>query len=814
MTTNSQANEGLLLAERGNTIRFKQTGETMNEEAPLKLRSRRIFVLLNLFGLLMLVVSGSLTPKSMASPNVPDAFTMRVSTHADGTEGNNDSRTPAMTADGGFVAFTSSATNLTDVATNGNGHIFVKDMQSGVVSLASRSTAGVEGDNNSSDPAMAADGRYVAFESLAQNLVTNTVTLWNDVFVHDTEGLTTTLVSIASDGTPGNAISENPAISADGRHVAFQSMANLVGGDLSYLDVFVHDRDVDGDGVFDEPGEVATLRISQTAGGTPANAGSTDPAISADGRYIVFTSAADNLVLGDTNGTIDIFLYDRDADNDGIFDEPGEVDVVLISYGVDATPSNNFSLRPTISPDGSQVAFESWATNLVIGGTESRQHVYVRDRNVGMTYLVSQLSGGVEADDSSLYPALSEDGRFVAFESLAENLVAADTNTGRDIFVRDRDVDEDGVFDEVGEVATLRVSVDSSGNQMDAGQAQNSAISWDGDQVTFDSDASDLVLNDGNFDYDVFLHDREAIAPPPTGANLLVNMSGPDIVLDSTMVTYTVSVQNLGPELASEATMRTWRWIEGHVDVLFQGAYNPSQGECPFNEPCLFGDIASGDAATATVGLARSNASPRVYQGTVTVAVEASSSTSDPNPVNNTRSITTDFYNCSGANGCFLDEMVCFLFLFTPPLDSSLKGAEDFIPHLALYYHVRDEILTTPQGHYYTDLYYTHSDEATDLVFADANLWDLTLDGLFQWEANFSALVAGEGETAVITGSQIQAVEDFLDALSAAGSPELQQAIADERAKLPPFDTFIGMTMEEARGEFIGYSAYLPTITR
>ncbi|MCP4362247.1 MAG: hypothetical protein GY796_29930, partial [Chloroflexi bacterium] len=156
--------------------------------------------------------------------------------------------------------------------------------------------------------------------------------------------------------------------------------------------------------------------------------------------------------------------------------------------------------------------------------------------------------------------------------------------------------------------------------------------------------------------------------------------------------------------------------------------------------------------------------------------------------------------------------MVCFLFLFTPPLDASLKELEDYIPRLALYYHVRDEILTTSQGQYYTDLYYTHSDEVTDLVFADSALWDLALDTLFQWESNVAALVAGDGESAVITAAQIQAVEDFLDALSAAGSPTLQQAIAAERAKLPPFATFIGMTMADARGIIVGYEIYLPVL--
>ncbi|MGB5057741.1 MAG: hypothetical protein WBO48_03580 [Candidatus Promineifilaceae bacterium] len=200
----------------------------------------------------------------------------------------------------------------------------------------------------------------------------------------------------------------------------------------------------------------------------------------------------------------------------------------------------------------------------------------------------------------------------------------------------------------------------------------------------------------------------------------------------------------------------------------------------------------------------------QVYQGSVSVEVTAVSPNEDPNLTNNENIFTTHFYLCSAEDGCLLDDIVCFL--YTHPPVKTLARLTDFIPNLALYYHVRDEILTTPIGHAYTDLYYAHSDEMTDLVFADDNLWNLALDGLAQWEANFTALVAGDGDTDVITAPQMQAVDDFLNALSAAGSPALQQAIAAERAKLPPFDSFVGLTMEQARGSVVGYGVYLPMV--
>ncbi|MCA9959773.1 MAG: PD40 domain-containing protein [Anaerolineales bacterium] len=773
--------------------------------------SKKAVSIIGVFSLIALIIFLTQPAVGWSAPQQAEGVTMRISIGGDGTEANNHAFTPSMTANGDYVTFISGATNLHPDATNGMFQAFIKERQSGQIMLASVSGTGEAANNNVLNATIAANGRFVVFDSLATNLITGTVNNWIDVFVHDTQLLTTTQVSIAADGSPGNHTSQNPDISADGRYVVFQSNAsNLVSGDLSFVDVFVHDRDTDNDGLYDEPGNVNTILVSTAANGSPGNGPSTDPVISANGRFVVYTSSATNLVPNDTNDAADVFLYDRDADENGIYDEPGGIAVTLISIGADGSAANNISYAPAISPDGSQVAFESLANNLIPGGTmEFIHHVYARDWQAGVTTLISQSSDGAEANDGSSRSAFSGNGRFVAFESPADNLVPGDTNFGNDIFLRDRDVDQDGIFDEPGQVATIRLSVDSGGNQSD-GQASNAAISADGSLIAFDSDASDLVPGDTNFTSDVFLHDRQIA--PPTGADLSVTITGPGAVLGRG-ASYLVTVQNAGPETAVNATMS--RSITSN-DSTHWG--QPSQGTCFFSS-CEFGDIFAAGQITMTASGSVSENQGNVYIGSVNVYAHVSADTSDPNLTNNTASFATHFYNCAADNQCILDEVVCYLFKTFPPTPTSSSRNESqslvgqFIPQLALYYQVRDGILTTTAGSHYKDLYYTHSDELSDLLFADTTLWDTALATLAQWEPNLHALVNDEGETAVITAAQVQSMDDFLNALSAAGSPALQQTIANERANLPPLTTFVGMTMAEARGQIIGYTTYLPLVT-
>jgi archaellum component FlaF (FlaF/FlaG flagellin family) len=227
---------------------------------------------------------------------------------------------------------------------------------------------------------------------------------------------TTERVSVSSAEAEGNYRSNWSSVSADGRYVAFSSLAdNLVAGDTNgVVDVFVRDR-VTG----------ITDRVSVSGAGEQGNDWSNWPSISADGRYVAFMSTANNLVAGDTNGSWDVFVRDRVS---------GETERVNVSSaGAEANGPSGYSV---ISADGRYVAFMSDATNLVPGDTNGRADVFVRDRMAGETQRVSVSSAGVEADGRSDENSISADGRYVAFGSRASNLVPGDTNGTRDIFVR------------------------------------------------------------------------------------------------------------------------------------------------------------------------------------------------------------------------------------------------------------------------------------------------------------------------------------------------------------------------------------------
>ncbi len=282
------------------------------------------------------------------------------------------------------------------------------------------SSAEAEGNYRSNWSSVSADGRYVAFSSLADNLVAGDTNGVVDVFVRDRVTGITDRVSVSGAGEQGNDWSNWPSISADGRYVAFMSTANnLVAGDTNgSWDVFVRDR-VSGE----------TERVSVSSAEVEANGGSGGAvnllAISADGRYVAFLSEATNLVAGDTNGSNDVFVRDRVS---------GETERVNVSSaGAEANGPSGYSV---ISADGRYVAFMSDATNLVPGDTNGRADVFVRDRMAGETQRVSVSSAGVEADGRSDENSISADGRYVAFGSRASNLVPGDTNGTRDIFVR------------------------------------------------------------------------------------------------------------------------------------------------------------------------------------------------------------------------------------------------------------------------------------------------------------------------------------------------------------------------------------------
>ncbi len=405
--------------------------------------------------------------------------------------GNGDLISLAMAADGRIFAFASLASDLVVGDRNGVPDVFVYNAATGQINRASLSNDGEEANGPSFDPALSADGRYVAFASQADNLVLGDTNGRQDIFVRDLVTGLTERVSVASGGGQADGDSFYPALSADGRYVVFASDAsNLVVGDTNQSrDIFVHDR---------HTGQ--TRRVSVSSGGDQADRDATLPAISGDGRYVVFESLATNLVPDDRNNTSDIFLHDTVAGT-----------TVRISVAADGTEADGPSHLAAISADGRVIGFRSFATNLVEGDSNRTWDVFVVERETGWVERVSLASDGTQGNPSLVNPqleparpSLSADGRFVAFQSDADNLVPDDTNQVADVFVRDRQTNQ-----------TERVSVGNDGSQGQA-HAFRPAISGDGRYVAFLSRATGLLASSGSDVVIGFYRDRTAPSPTAT----------------------------------------------------------------------------------------------------------------------------------------------------------------------------------------------------------------------------------------------------------------------------------------------------------
>jgi Tol biopolymer transport system component len=400
--------------------------------------------------------------------------TTLASLASDGSEFTDPCITPSISADGRWVAFTK-IHYFTDSYWKSD--IFVRDRMLGTTELVSEALGGGPGNASSEAPAISADGRFVAFLSAASNLVAGDTNSADDVFLRDLATGGVERVSLGINGAQGDKDSGWPSISSDGRFVAFGSHAtNLVPGDTnSFSDVFVRDR-LAG----------STERSSQSSAGLQGNRWSENPSLSLDGRWVVFQSGATNLAGPDQNAQEDVFLRDRQLGT-----------TEMVSVGTSGSQGNGISHPGSVSADGRFVAFSSASSNFVRGDTNDALDVFVRDRSTQVTELVSFGSEGVPADSLSLNPKISADGRFVAFYGRASDLVAGDTNQWEDVFVRDRLTG-----------ACERASVDSQGVQANE-SSYLWAISPDARYVAFWSGATNLVPG-GTTGVDVFVRDRAA----------------------------------------------------------------------------------------------------------------------------------------------------------------------------------------------------------------------------------------------------------------------------------------------------------------
>jgi len=547
-----------------------------------------------------------------ASATHSSGLTERVSVDNDGNQLNAINFSPDISADGFRVLFDS-----------GDSAVLVRDRLEATTVRADVSSAGVPGNAPSGANGISADGRFVVFSGQASNLVpgdTNNCPFFTqfpgqclDVLVHDLQTGATERVSVASDGSQANERSAGASVSGDGRFVAFFSDAsNLVPGDTAGTrDAFVHDR-VTG----------VTELVSVASAGTRANGFSTPPRISANGRFVAFASFAANLVPGDTNGTLDVFVHDRVTGT-----------TERVSVASDGTQADGLSALPAISDDGRFVGFASDASNLVLGDTNGTRDVFMHDRLTGTTERVNVSSAGSEANAQSGFsvrggssaPDISADGRFVSFDSFASNLVLGDTNAKPDGFVRDRLTG-----------TTTRESVSSSGAEGNDGSS-STAINADGGAVAFVSLASNLVANDTNacsFFTNGHCPDIFVRGGPAVNADVrVVKSASPDPALIGRPLTYTVALANDGPFAATRVRLTDTL----PASVLFASAASTAGtcGEADGVVTCNLGTLASGAGATVTIVVRPTRL------GTITNTATATAPQTDPNQGNNTATVAT-----------------------------------------------------------------------------------------------------------------------------------------------------------------------------
>lgn len=451
------------------------------------------------------LVAGQIDPNGEPDVFLYDALndTVTLVSHTSGfpaRTGNADSARPSLSADGAWVAF---ATNATDLLATPQleCQVYLWERATGSVTLVSHAAASASqaGNDCSDGPALSANGGWVAFFSLATDLVTGQIDTngANDVFLYERA---TSLLRLASRSTAGPATAGNggtplvfgrghdaPAVSSDGRYVAFPSLAtNLVAGSDTNgaTDVFLLDR-VAG----------ATTLVSHAAGAaTTAATGASDaPLLSADGAWLAFSSLATNLVTAqaDANGGADVFLFSRAS---------GTSALVSHAAGLPATTTNAPAAEHALSSDGGWLAWSSAATNVVagVGDANGATDVFAQPRATGLSVLVSHAAGApaAAADAASGRPTLAGDGSALAFVSSASNLAAGQTDANGlgDVFFFDR------IHDTSTLVSHLPAPVTTPGNSV-SGPA---AVSGAGNHVVFASAATDLVPGDLAGPLDVF----------------------------------------------------------------------------------------------------------------------------------------------------------------------------------------------------------------------------------------------------------------------------------------------------------------------
>jgi Tol biopolymer transport system component len=415
-----------------------------------------------------------------------------VVTELDGDSDSVGGRSPSITPEGRFVAFAGAGDAVSDADNDGVVNVYVRDMQTGAFTLVSRAdgpdggpaVGSYELDGGSFLPSISADGRVVAFESTADNFSEIDDDSMKNLFVRDLTSGTTTLVNRADgvNGAAADAPSDLGSISADGRFVAFSSEADNLTPERA-PGVFVRDLQLG-----------TTTLVSRATGVDGAPAGGVAAAISANGRFAVFSSSSDHLSQSDDDDRSDVFARDLWSNT---------TTLVSRANGLGGAAANDDSTFSAISRDGRFVAFQSDASNLSVADDDAVPDVFVRDLKLGTTKLVSRADGiiGAAAHGDSILPSISDNGRFVAFQSSASGLSPIADHPGIDVFVRDV---------ELGTTTLVNQANGVAGN----GEALRSFdIAGGGRFVAFMSRATNLSPADDDPLFDLYRFDYTGMLP-------------------------------------------------------------------------------------------------------------------------------------------------------------------------------------------------------------------------------------------------------------------------------------------------------------
>ncbi|PTQ87907.1 beta strand repeat-containing protein, partial [Agitococcus lubricus] len=352
-----------------------------------------------------------------------------VSRDASGNQANGASQNATFSADGTKIIFTSTANNLVAGDTNNVADIFIKDLVTGVVSCVSRDASGNQANGASQNATFSVDGTKVIFTSTANNLVSGDTNSASDIFVKDLQTGIVTRLTTNSQGIQADGDTYEYNLSADGKKITFSSYAsNLINGDTNFsFDIFVKDL---------QTGLVS--RVSTSTNGTQANYESYRPIFAPDGQKVLFQSAASNLIVGDNNNALDYFVKDLNT---------GEL--ICVTRNVTGQIANGESQYAIFSKDGKKIIFDSYASNLVSGDTNSTSDIFVKNLENGDVIRIN-LANNVQLNNQSIMPVLSNDGGKLLFTSSATNLVAGDSNNASDIFIIDLNDGHDIVYSSAG----------------------------------------------------------------------------------------------------------------------------------------------------------------------------------------------------------------------------------------------------------------------------------------------------------------------------------------------------------------------------